>query len=163
MEEIAATPDVEIGAGGGFELAEVGDEVGGAEGLGVGPVEFFKGAGGDVFGRAVEGLADRVVVVVRPVAGEDIVGAATEEHGELAGDGLADGAADGFLAAAHGPAAVGEAVTGVFVGAAGGLHDAVVGEVGEDDELAHGGKSEIGDGDGRWEIGVQKEGNANLR
>src|ERR671936_1031009 len=101
------------------------------------PVELVEAARDDVFRRFVEGLRNRVVALVRPVAGEDLVGPASQKHVELTGDRLVNGLARGVVHEGHGPASVGEPVTRILLGATGRLHDAVQRDLGDYDDLSH--------------------------
>src|SRR5262245_35407033 len=101
------------------------------------PVEWVEAAGDDVFGRPVEGLRDRVVALVRPVGGEELVGPASQKHVEFTGDGLSYDLLRGFVHEGHGPASVGEPVPRILLGATGPLHDAVQRDLGDCDNLSH--------------------------
>ncbi|MNJ64638.1 hypothetical protein D3C77_606010 [compost metagenome] len=95
-----------------------------------------------MLGHAVEQVGDgevfRVAFHLRPVAGEDVVGAPAQQQLEgLAEQGL-HGLAEDFLGVGHDPAAVAEAATGVFLRATGALHDTVEADEGGYDEFAHG-------------------------
>src|SRR5262245_35858189 len=79
-----------------------------------------------------------VFVVVGPVRGENLVGLASEEEIELPLEDAVDLFAELLIEIGHHPAAELETLGGVFRGAAGGLHDAVQGNLGADDDLAHG-------------------------
>src|SRR5919201_5377837 len=101
------------------------------------PVELVEGARDDVLRRLVVRLRDRVVALVRPVGGEDLVGPASQKHVELTGDGLANGLAQGVVQEGHGPASVGEPVPRILLGATGRLHDAVQRDLGDCNDLSH--------------------------
>src|SRR4029450_2494993 len=88
------------------------------------PVEAVEGARDDVLRRLVERLRDRVVALVRPVAGEDLVGPPPQEHVDLAGDGLAKHLHHDLVPEGHGPTSVGEPISRILLGATGRLHDA---------------------------------------
>src|SRR2546427_348202 len=101
------------------------------------PVELVEAARDDVLRRLVERLRDRVVALVRPVGGEDLVGPASQKHVELTGDSLANGLVQGVVPEGHDPASVGEPVPRILLGATGRLHDAVQCDLGNGDELSH--------------------------
>ncbi len=101
------------------------------------PVETIETTRDDVFRRLVECLRDRVVALVRPVGGEDLVGPASQKHVELTGDSLANGLAQGVVQEGHGLASVGESVPRILLGATGRLHDAVQRDLGNGDDLSH--------------------------
>src|ERR1043165_1346953 len=94
-----------------------------------------EGARDDVFRRPVERLADRVVAMVRPVAGEDLVGPAPQQQVELSGDNLVNSLAP--VEEAHGPASMGEPVARILLGSAGCLHDAVESDLRDCDDFPH--------------------------
>src|SRR6266508_3720229 len=89
------------------------------------PVETVEAARDDVLRRLVERLGDRVITLVRPVAGEDLVGPAPQKHVELTGDNFVNDLACCVVHERHGPASVGEPVTRILSGATGRLHDPV--------------------------------------
>src|ERR687888_848026 len=101
------------------------------------PVELVEAARDDVFRRLVERLRNRVVALVRPVGGEDLVGPASQKHVELTRDSLANGLVQGVVQEGHGPASVGEPVPRILLGAAGRLHDAVQRDLGDCNDLSH--------------------------
>ena len=101
------------------------------------PVETIETMRDDVFRRLVERLPDRVVALVRPVGGEDLVGPTSQKHVELTGDSLVNGLAQGVVHEGHGPASVGEPVPWILLGATGRLHNAVQRDLGNGDELSH--------------------------
>jgi hypothetical protein len=101
------------------------------------PVELVEGARDDVFRRLVERLRNRVVALVRPVAGEDLVGPASQKHVELTGDGLANDLLRGVVHEGHGPTSVGKPVRRILLGATGRLHDAVQRDLGDCNDLSH--------------------------
>src|SRR5258708_21956097 len=86
------------------------------------PVELVEAPRDDVFRRLVERLRDRVVALVRPVGGEDLVGPASQKHVELTGDSLANGLVQGVVPEGHDPASVGEPVPRILLGATGRLN-----------------------------------------
>jgi len=97
---------------------------------------------GDMLGHAIEqvgqGPVRRLGPDLWPEPGEDIVGASPQQQFErLAEQGL-HGLAEGLVGQGRDPATKGEAAAGVFFRPARGLHDAVEGDEGGDDELAHG-------------------------
>src|SRR5262245_43939890 len=92
----------------------------------------------DVFRGLVEGLGDRVVALVRPVAGEDLVGSPAQKHVELTGDDLANDPLRAVVHEGHGPASVGKPVRRILLGATGPLHDAVDSDLRDRDDLSHG-------------------------
>src|SRR5262249_49836984 len=102
------------------------------------PVKTVEAARDDVFRRLVERLGDRVVALVRPVGGEDLVGPAPQKHVELTGDSLANGLVQAIVQERHGPASVGEPVPRILLGATGRLHDAVESDLRDCDDLSHG-------------------------
>src|SRR4029434_1564025 len=80
------------------------------------PVELVEGARDDVLRRLVERLRNRVVALVRPVGGEDLVGPASQKHVELTGDSLANGLVQGVVPEGHDPASLGEPVPRILLG-----------------------------------------------
>src|SRR5437867_6970953 len=100
------------------------------------PLQTVEAARDDVFRRLVDRLCDRAVLV-RPVAGEDLVGPASQKHVELTGDSLANDLAQGLVHEGHGPASVGEPVRRILLGATGRLHDAVDSDLRDYDDLSH--------------------------
>src|SRR5262249_9887957 len=102
------------------------------------PVKMVEAARDDVFRRLVERLGDRVVALVRPVGGEDLVDAAPQKNVELTGDSLANGLVQAIIQEGHGPASVGEPVPRILLGATGRLHDAVESDLRDCDDLSHG-------------------------
>src|SRR5262245_30764361 len=76
------------------------------------PGKTVQAACDDVFRRLVERLGDRVVDLVRPVAGEGLVGPAPQKHVELTGNGLANGLVQAIVHAGRGPASVAEPFLG---------------------------------------------------
>src|SRR4029450_4072776 len=61
------------------------------------PVELVEAARDDVLRRLVERLRDRVVALVRPVGGENLVGPPSQNHVELTGDSLVNGLLQGVV------------------------------------------------------------------
>src|SRR5215471_2606012 len=100
------------------------------------PVEPVGTARDDVFRRLVERLRDRVLLV-RPVGGEELVGPASQKHVELGGDSLVHNLHQSIVPEGHGPASVGEPIPRILLGAAGPLHDAIHGDLGDRDDLSH--------------------------
>src|SRR5262249_7468442 len=92
----------------------------------------------DVFRRLVERLGDRVVALVRPVGGEDLVGPAPQKHVELTGDSLANGLVQAIVHEGHRPASVSEPVARILLGATRRLHDTVDSDLRDCDDLSHG-------------------------
>src|SRR5262249_17123735 len=101
------------------------------------PVETVERARDDVFRRLIERHADRVVALVRPVSGEDLVGPAPQEQVELTDDRLGNDLAQSVVSEGHGPAPVGEPVARILFGATGRLHDAVKSELRDHDDPSH--------------------------
>src|SRR4051812_17813335 len=92
-----------------FESADVGNHVR-PNAPRIFPGEVLERALCDIFRRAIEGLADGVVAMVRPVAGENFIGAAPEQQGEVTRDDLSDRLAADLVPERHAPPAVREAV-----------------------------------------------------
>src|SRR6187431_268208 len=97
--------------------------------------------GGDVFRRPVERLANRAVALVRPVGGPDIVGAASQKQVELPGDRLTQDLHQDLVPKQHKPSPVGEPTLRVLLTTSGRLHNAVECELGDNNDLSHGGFS----------------------
>jgi hypothetical protein len=131
----------QVGAVAALDLSHRGDDVQ-TQGAAVLPRECRGMVGGDMLGDAVEQVGDplvrRTLRHVRPVRGEDVVGAASEHQFER----TLERAAHHFFAfggVGPDPAAVGEAAAGVFLRAAGRLHHAV-----EADHCGYGELSHVG-------------------
>src|SRR5690242_3312418 len=100
------------------------------------PLQAVEGARDHVFRRFVERLCD-LAILLRPIAGEDLVGPSSQEHVELTRDSLVNGLAQGLVYEWHRPASERESVRRIFLGATGALHDAVDGELRDRDDLSH--------------------------
>jgi hypothetical protein len=138
LQQFAAAPDMQRRPVRCLKLADLLNNVA-VNTLRFLPVETVEAARDDVFRRLVERLGDRVVALVRPVAGEDLVGPAPEKHVELTGDNLANGLVhQGVVHEGHGPASVGEPVARILLGPTGRLHDAVESDLRDCDDLSHG-------------------------
>ncbi len=100
--------------------------------------------GGDVLGRLIERAGDiggkRVGLVgdMRPVAGEDIVGAPPEQQIERRREKFAHCFRDGVIPVGGGPTAEAKAAAAVFVLPAGRLHHAVEADERAGNNLSHG-------------------------
>src|SRR5688500_2324144 len=136
LQQIAAAPNMELGPGRCLQPAELVYDIL-AQALRGLPVDSLEGARDDVFRRPVERLPDRVVVVVRPIGDPDVVGPASQEKVELTADGLAYSLLRGGVEEWHGPAALGEPVPRVLLGATGPLHDAVQRDLVYRNNLSH--------------------------
>src|SRR5687768_9390301 len=136
LQQIAAAPNMELGPGRCLQPAELVYDIL-AQALRGLPVDSLEGARDDVFRRPVERLPYRVVVVVRPIGDPERVGPASQEQVELTGDSLAYRLLPGVVEEWHGPAALGEPVPRVLLGATGPLHDAVQRDLGYRNDLSH--------------------------
>src|SRR5262249_39763438 len=101
------------------------------------PVETVEAACDDVFRCLVERLGDRVVALVRPVAGKDLIGPAPQKHVELIRDNFVNDLACGVVDKWHGPASVAKPVAPILLRTTRRLHDAVESDLGDCDDLSH--------------------------
>jgi hypothetical protein len=137
LQQFAAAPDMQRRPVRCLKLADLLNNVA-VNTLRFLPVETVEAARDDVFRRLVERLGDRVVALVRPVGGEDLVGPAPQKHVELTGDSLANGLVQAIVQEGHGPASVGESVPRILLRATGRLHDAVESDLRDCNDLSHG-------------------------
>jgi hypothetical protein len=137
LQQFAAAPDMQRRPVRCLKLADLLNNVA-VNTLRFLPVKTVEAARDDVFRRLVERLGDRVVALVRPVGGEDLVGPAPQKHVELTGDSLANGLVQAIVQEGHGPASVGEPVPRILLGATGRLHDAVESDLRDCDDPSHG-------------------------
>src|SRR5215813_7112599 len=136
LQQRAAAPDVQLRPNRCHQPADLVHDIAAYALRGL-PAESVEGARDDVFRRLVERLRDRVVALVRPVGGEELVGPTSEQHVELTGDSLANGLVQGVVPEGHDPAPVGEPVPRILLGATGRLHDAVQRDLANGDEPSH--------------------------
>ena len=88
------------------------------------PLERLVRVGQHIFVDALEFLTNRIVLVVRPIAGEDVVRPLAQQQVVLAHDDVLERTHVGIPERLH-PAAQAEAAGQILFGPAGGLHDAV--------------------------------------
>ena len=139
--EVAAALGHQIGAVAALEFAQCGDDVL-AKRATVAPVQRVGAMRGDVLGGGVEAVGDipvrAVAGHVRPVRGEDVVGASAQHQIVWAREHPAHRVVFFAHVRPH-PAAVEEAAAGVLLRAARRLHHAVQADHGGNDERSHGG------------------------
>src|SRR5437763_16000041 len=136
LQQLAAAPDVQRPPIRRLQPAELVHDIAAYALRGL-PVEVIKGVRDDVFRRLVERLRNRVVALVRPVGGEELVGPTSEQHVELTGDGLANDLLRAGVHEWHGSTSVGEPVPRILLGATGRLHDAAQRDLGDCNDLSH--------------------------
>src|SRR5262245_56526989 len=137
LQQLAAAPDMQRRPVRCLEMADLLNDVA-VNTLRFLPVKTVEAARDDVFRCLVERLGDRVVALIRPVGGEDLVGSAPQKHVELTGDSLANGLVHAIVHEGHGLASVGELAARILLGATGRLHDAVESDLRDCDDLSHG-------------------------
>ena len=136
LEQVAASPDLQLVAGLVLQCPHRRDEVAGHEASGVrvlaSPcgIGLAERVGHDVLGQGVDRRSKGVCRVgeIRPVAAEDVERSATQQERAGVAVELDDKLADGRVAEGCRPAAMGEPVAGIFLGPAGRLHHAVEGQ-----------------------------------
>ena len=123
LEQLAASPDLQLVAGFVLQRPHRGDDVAGHEVRGVGVLAAPRGiglaerAGHDVLGQRVDRRGDGVgrFGLVGPVAAEDLERPATEQEGAGVAVELGDELADRRVVERRLPAAVGEGVAGILL------------------------------------------------
>src|SRR5918999_3239528 len=139
LDEVRAAVDLELWT---LLLLETGHSLADValEQLRVLPLQARERPGSHVLGGAVE-LRRAGLVGVRPVRGEDLVGLPAEDQVERLPHEFAHNLAHLIVPEGNRPAAVLEAAGGIFLGAAGCLHDPIEADERVHDELPHGSSS----------------------
>jgi hypothetical protein len=136
LEQVAASPDLQLVTGFLLQRPHCRDDVAGHEASGVRVLAAPRGIGvaegarHHVLGERVDRRGDGVggVGLIGPVAAEDVERSATEQERAGVTVELGDELADGGVRERSLPAAVGEPVAGILVGTARGLQHAVEGQ-----------------------------------